>query len=274
MNQSSGFVHHETNGVHYLTIEQFEKTGLVAHGFSTRLGGVSSGECSSLNLGFKKKDKKENVEENFKIICRAIGISPDSMVFTDQVHKDVVKRIDESDRGKGFTRNSDILETDGLITSARQVALVTFYADCVPLFFLDVKNRAIGLTHSGWRGTTFRIGLKTLEKMKENFNTSPSDCLVGIGPSIGKCCFEVDEPVALEFQKSFPNYKDRIITPKGEKFHIDLWECNRSMLLDAGVPAENISVAKTCTCCNKELFFSHRGDRGCTGSLAAFLMLK
>lgn len=267
------FKENNVNGLVYYTIPSFEDTGLVRHGFSSRLGGVSTGECASLNLGFKRKDSPENVRENFRLFCEALGVDPSQMVFTDQVHKDKIEYITEAHAGMGFMRASKITETDGFITDKPGIALVTFYADCVPLFFLDSVHKAIGLSHSGWRGTVAKIGAKTFMAMQERFGTKPEDCLVGIGPSIGKCCFEVDQPVADEFSKAFPGHDEKLIEPRDIKYHIDLWEANRIQLAESGIPDANITVSSLCTCCNKDIFFSHRGDKGRTGSLAAILML-
>jgi YfiH family protein len=267
------FTENNKNGLVYYTIPSFDDTGLVRHVFSSRLGGVSTGECSSLNLGFKRKDSPENVRENFRLFCEASGVEPSQMVFTDQVHKDRIQVVSESHKGMGFMRTSEITETDGLITDKPGVVLVTFYADCVPLFFLDPVHKAIGLSHSGWRGTAAKIGAKTLKAMGDTFGTRPEDCLVGIGPSIGKCCFEVDQPVADEFSKAFPGHEKELIESKGIKYHIDLWEANRIQFREVGIPEANITVSSLCTCCKKDIFFSHRGDKGKTGSLAAMLML-
>lgn len=267
------FLENNKNGLVYYTIPSFESTGLVRHGFSSRLGGVSMGECSSLNLGFKHDDDEKNVRENFRLFCESIGVKPSQMVFTDQVHKDKIELVTESHTGMGFMRSSEIKETDGFITDRPGVALVTFYADCVPLFFLDPVHKAIGLSHSGWRGTVAKIGAKTLKAMEDNFATRAEDCLVGIGPSIGRCCFEVDKPVAHEFSRAFSGHEDALIETRGPKYHIDLWEANRTQLVEAGVRESSIAISRLCTCCNKDIFFSYRGDKGRTGSLVAILML-
>lgn len=269
----TGFTEHRANGLIFFTVPSFSATGLVKHGFSSRLGGVSTGACSSLNLGFKRKDQSENVRKNFEIICNALGIETGQMVFASQAHKDRVTVVDEKDRGKGFSRATDITDTDGLITDRSGVALVTFHADCVPLFFLDPINKVIGLAHAGWRGTVAKVGAKTVAAMVDKFNTDPGDCLAAIGPSIGQCCFEVDKPVADEFREAYPGYGNQLIGQKGEKFHIDLWMANKLQLIESGVREENITTAMQCTSCNKDIYFSHRGDQGQTGSLAAFIML-
>ena len=268
------FIKNEDKSLVYYTIESFERTGLVNHGFSTRLGGVSSGDLDSLNLGVKKKDTRENIINNYKIFTRSLGIDIENLVLTHQVHKDNILEVDEGDRGKGLTLETDIKDIDGFITNKKNVALVTFYADCVPLFFLDPVNEAIGLTHAGWKGTVSRIGQKTLEKMIKAYGTEPEDILIAIGPSIGKCCFEVGEEVIKIVEENFNNPNKYFYKKDNGKFMLDLWNINKDQLLEMGVLEKNITVSNICTRCNKDTFFSHRGDHGKTGSLAAIMELK
>ncbi|HHU78445.1 MAG TPA: peptidoglycan editing factor PgeF [Clostridiales bacterium] len=271
---TEGFQEQKAGGLVYYTIPAFTQTGLVRHGFSSRLGGVSSGECSSLNLSFHRKDSPENVRENFRLFCSALDIRPEQMVFTHQVHKNRVMAVDETHEGMGWDKASEIRETDGLVTNRSGLALVTFYADCVPLFFLDPVRHVIGLSQAGWRGTASNIARQTLEAMGEHYGTQPGDCLAAIGPSIGSCCFEVDGPVAEAFAAACPDRKEEIIRPRGkDKYDIDLWAVNRYQLQECGVPGENITLAALCTGCNVDVFFSHRREKGRTGSLAALLML-
>ena len=269
------FLKRSSEGLVYYTIPVFEQSGMVEHGFSSRLGGVSEGECRSLNLSFKRKDNPENVRKNYIRFCRALQVQPGQMVFSDQVHKNRVMAVDETHRGMGFTRQSEIREADGLVTNRPGVALVTNYADCVPLFFLDPINKAIGLSHSGWRGTVAKIGAQTLSAMQRYFGTRPEDCLVGIGPSIGPCCFEVDRQVADEFIDVWPKNQNEIIDSfENGKFTVDLWKANRIQLEEMGVPKSHITTSSLCTACNTDIFFSHRKEKGRTGSMAAILMLK
>lgn len=257
----------------YYTIPAFEDTGLVKHGFSSRLGGVSTGPLNSLNLGIKKKDPKENILKNFKIFGEALDISVENMVLSDQVHDDVILEVSKKDRGKGLLRESDLSNVDALVTQEKDVALVTFYADCVPLFLLDPVNKAIGLAHAGWKGTMMKIGQKTLQKMIDLYGTNPQDCFIGIGPSIGLCCFEVGDEVIEHIKGNF-DHPDRYYTAQSNgKYIADLWKLNRDQFLHSGVPEGNITDSGLCTKCNKDIFFSHRGDKGNTGSLAAILQL-
>lgn len=258
----------------YLSIQAFEETGLVKHCFTTRVGGVSKGIYNSLNTSLDKDDMEDNVRRNLNIICSAIGIDYNRLVLTDQTHEDTIRVVTEADIGKGITVPSDITNTDGLMTNVSGIPLITFYADCVPLFFLDKRNRAIAVTHSGWKGTVLKIGAKTIKQMAAVYGTKPEDCLVGIGPSIEMKCFEVGQEVAEQFSESFKNCP-QIIEPLGKgKYVVDLWEANKFMLMELGIPENNITVSGFCTKCNEELFFSYRRDKGRTGSLSAIMELR
>ena len=260
----------------YLTFPLLENTGMVRHLFSTRMGGVSRGIYSSMNLSFSRGDNKENVDENFRRIAQVLDSTPEHIVCSRQTHTTNVRKVTEKDLGKGVVRETDYDDVDGLITNVPGIILATFYADCVPLYFVDVKNKAIGLSHSGWRGTVNRMGQATLQAMKRAYGTEPSDVMAAIGPSICQDCYEVGEEVADAFRKSFPNEWEYLIGKGKEegKYQLDLQETNRRILLAAGVLPENIAVTDICTCCNSELLFSHRGSNGKRGNLGAFLELR
>lgn len=258
----------------YLVISPFEESGLVRHGFSTRLGGVSQGTLASLNLGKKKSDRPGAVLKNFSLFCDALDIDIQNLVASDQVHGTSVYLASNEDRGKGILRETDIKSKDALITRKRHVALVTFFADCVPLFFLDMKTPAIGVAHAGWRGTVRGMGPGVVGKMMEVFNSQPKDILAGIGPCINKCCYEIDEPLATEFKNAFEYGEELLEFKRPGHWMLDLVLANKLQLEDAGILPENILTCDYCTSCNNDLFFSHRADRGNTGSLAAIIELK
>lgn len=239
--------------------------------FTTRIGGVSRGCYESLNLSFKRCDTKEEVFRNFRIICDVGGYNYEDLVFSDQVHGDRVVKVTSADKGKGLVRKSDIVNADGLMTNERGVPLVTFYADCVPLFFYDRVHRAIALSHSGWKGTALKIAQKTLKAMEKEYGTKPWQCLVAIGPCIGVCCYEVGDDVAQRFKDMKTPVP--VVHPKGGgKWMLDLAKANYYLFLEAGVPDENIAISGVCTSCSRE-FFSYRRDKGMTGSMAAFMQL-
>ena len=260
----------------YLEYPMFRETGIVKHGFSTRIGGVSKGCFSSLNLSFTRGDEEEAVRENFRRIGSAMGIRCEDMVFTHQTHTTNVRVVTEADKGCGIVKPRTYSDVDGLVTDIPGICLVTFYADCVPLYFVDPVKKVIGLSHSGWRGTVNRMGKKTLDAMRESYGTNPEDVIACIGPSICQDCFEVGGEVVEEFRKAFDeSWHDRLFYQKdNEKYQLDLWLANEIIFAEAGVKQENIHTTDICTHCNPELLFSHRTTGNERGNLAAFLGLK
>ncbi|MBQ7944993.1 MAG: peptidoglycan editing factor PgeF [Lachnospiraceae bacterium] len=270
----------------YLVFPGLEQTGIVKHLFTTRLGGVSGGEFTSLNLSYTRGDDKACVDENYRRVAATLGCKVEDIVCSDQTHTANVRRVTAADKGKGVVLPRDYTDVDGLITNERGIALATFYADCVPLYMVDTANKAIGLSHSGWRGTVQRIGAVTLEEMAKAYGTKPCDVRVAIGPSICQDCYEVSEDVAQEFDKAFMNAADYIEEfskrglgdslfyekPNG-KYQLNLWFANYMVFREAGVPDAQIEITDVCTCCNSELLFSHRASHGRRGNLGAFLML-
>ncbi len=266
---------HENKGVSYLTFPAFEQYPFIRHAFSTRLGGVSQNVFASMDLSFHRGDSDENVLENYRRFCAAVGFDFNTLVASSQDHHTVIRRVGREQAGIGIWRPKDMQSVDGLITNEPNVTLITYYADCVPLYFLDPVRRAIGLAHAGWRGTVARIGEKTVERMREEFGSNPEDIIAAIGPSIGPCCYEVDEPVERQFVQLTDLAPMDFITemPNG-KFMLNLWEVNRRVIQHAGVPEQNITVGGLCTKCNSELLYSHRVMGAARGGLAAMLALK
>jgi YfiH family protein len=259
----------------FLTFPSLSSIDFITHGFSTRIGGVSEGYLGTMNLGFTNGDEPNKVDENYRRICGSLGLPYDALVLSDQVHNTKIKVVTKEDKGKGIHKVRDYSGIDGLITNEKGIPLVTFYADCVPLYFVDPENRAIGLSHSGWRGTVNRMGNVTLQGMSENYGTKPENVVVLIGPSICQDCYEVSEDVAEAFRREFPvSQLPGILMDKGNgKYQLNLWEANRQIILAAGVRDENINISTVCTSCNSELLFSHRASQGKRGTLAAFLMI-
>ena len=260
----------------YLDFSLLRDSGIVNHGFSTRLGGVSEGCFSSMNLSFDRGDRPEAVQENFRRIGKAIGVECGDMVLSQQTHTTNVRLVTEEDRGKGIVRKRDYTDVDGLITDVPGICLVTTYADCVPLYFADPVKKAIGLSHSGWRGTVGRIGQKTIEKMQQYFGSDPSDILAAIGPSVCMDCYEVSEDVILRFQKVFDkqNWGDLFYEKPGGKYQLDLWKANEIIFREAVILPEHMAVTNLCTHCNSSILYSHRAQGERRGNLCAFLALK
>lgn len=258
----------------YLFYPLLEQTGIVKHCFTTRQGGVSQGIFASLNLSFNRGDGQEAVKENFRRVSQALDVRIEDFVLTDQTHTTNVRRVGKEDAGKGLIREKDYSDVDGLITNEPGLVLSTFYADCVPLYFVDTRNHAIGLSHSGWRGTVGRMGRVTIEAMWREFGTEPEHVLCAIGPSICQDCYEVSQDVAEEFIQEFPDRSQEILRQKGDgKYQLDLWRANEIVLLEAGIRPEHLSVTDVCTCCNPNVLFSHRASKGKRGNLGAFLSL-
>lgn len=257
-----------------LHVPLLESTGIVKEGFSTRAGGVSKGIFSTMNLSFTRGDEREAVEENYRRIAQALGVDYDRFVFSDQTHTTNVLQVTEKDAGNGITREREYPDIDGLITNVPGLVLTTFYADCVPLYFVDPVHRAIGLSHSGWRGTVNRMGQVTIERMREAYGTDPADLICAIGPSICQDCYEVSEDVAEQFAAAFPGHWAELFYRKENgKYQLNLWRANEIVLTEAGVKPEHLAVTDICTCCNPENLFSHRASHGKRGNLAAFLCL-
>lgn len=278
----------------YLTFPLLEQTKVVKHLFTTRRGGTSSGEFESLNLSFGRGDARECVLENYKRVGRVLGISLEDMVLSQQTHTTNIRTVTKTDAGKGLVRPMDYQDVDGLITNVEGLALVTSFADCVPLYFVDAKRHAIGLAHSGWRGTAEAMGARMAEAMGRKFGSEPEDLYAAIGPSICQDCYEVSEEVADRFVSLFAGEtaleeeimrsgyrggtegKYRQVVEKSSrpgKYQLDLWKANLLILRRAGIPLSHIAVTDICTCHNADYLFSHRASHGRRGNLSAFLML-
>ncbi len=264
----------ERNGVPYLTYPLLSETDVVRHAFTTRLGGVSTGYCATMNLSTTRGDDPEAVKENTRRIAAAIGVEPGNMVYTHQTHTTNVAIVEEKDKGSHFD------ETDGLITNVPGICLVTFYADCVPLYFVDPVKKVIALSHSGWKGTVGKMGKVTVEKMTRYFDCDPADIVAAIGPSICADCYEVSEDVIDAFRTSFDeSLWSRLFYQKADqkgtdKYQLSLWNANEEVLKEAGITPDHIAVTNLCTHCNPDLLFSHRTTGNKRGNLSALLALK
>lgn len=281
----------------YLTFASLERTDIVKQLFTTRTGGVSEGIYATMNLSFTRGDDSARVLQNYERIGRVLGCEVKDMVASHQTHTTSIRRITGADRGKGVVFPRDYEDVDGLITNEKGIALVTFYADCVPLYFVDTEHNAIGLAHSGWRGTAAQMGACMVKAMGEQFGTKPEKLIAAIGPSICQECYEVSEEVAAAFEELLHSvnaeeilkeikecgcyaYTDKrettVIKPgrKEGKYQLDLWLANLIILRYAGIPLTQIEVTDICTCHNPKYLFSHRASEGKRGNLAAFLMLK
>lgn len=273
----NGTTKYNQSKVPYISFTNFDKLGFITHGFSTRLGGVSKNEFESMNLSYTRGDDNEKVNENFRRIGKELNISPENMVYAMQTHTSNVMAVTEHHRGMGVVKERDFSDIDGLITNIPNVALVTGYADCVPLFFADPVKKVIGASHSGWRGTVKNIAKVTVDKMKECYDCNPADIRAFIGPSICKSCYEVGEDVAEEFAAVYKEETFNGIlmpkTPYSGKYMLNLHRANYINFINSGLLPENIMVTDICTCCNPKLLFSHRASDGKRGGMCGFIQI-
>ncbi len=252
----------------YLQSEPFLATNQISHGFTSRLGGVSHGTIEGLNLGFRVKDNPESVMENYRLVAEDLALPLSRTVLAKQTHTDTLRIVTEEDAGKGISKESDIEDTDGLITNLKNIPLVVFAADCVPILLFDPVREVIAAVHAGWRGTVKEIGKKAVSLMETRFQSNPKDILGAIGPCIGPCCLTFDQKDAMVFPESF-------VTPQSEdKVLVNLWEMNRTQLRSAGLLEEHIDLSEICTVCHQDAFYSYRSHREHTGRQAAVIMLR
>lgn len=260
------------NKVWYGIFTSFAAVG-IRHGVSTRLGGHSTAPFHSLNLGLHTGDDAETVWNNRQLFCQAVGLSAEKVVTAEQIHGNVVKQVTAADAGRGAKHYQEAIKgTDALITNVPGLPLMLFFADCVPVLIVDPVAKAIGISHAGWKGTVGKIAQKTVLAMQQQFNTNPADCLVGIGPSIGPCCYEVDETVLSKLRAEFPCW-EQLVIPRERRWQLNLWEANRQQLREIGIGDTNITVSSICTADNTPIFFSHRAESGHTGRIGAIISL-
>lgn len=265
------------HGVTYVTFPKLSRySDRLLHGFSTRLGGVSESYLGAMNLSFSRGDDREKVLENHRRFSKALGYEAEKLVFSDQVHKTHIHKVTKADAGKGILRESDIKETDGLVTNVPGIPMITFYADCVPLLFYDPEKNVIAMAHSGWKGTVLKIGAKMVAYMQSEYGSRPENIVCAIAPSICQGCYEVSEDVAEQFYSAFSaSCWDSLLYAKDNgKYQLNLHKACESTLLEAGIQKEHLDITDLCTCCNPEIFFSHRASQGRRGNLAAVMMLK
>ncbi len=241
----------------------------IAHGFTTRDGGVSQGHLASLNLGTHRGDKPENVMKNYEIMGKNLGFDVKKTVFTKQVHGDVVGVATQDHWGNGLFREVET-PCDGMVTNVPGTVLVAFSADCTPVLLWDTQTNAVGAIHAGWRGTALGIVQKAVETMSEKFGTDPGNIHAAIGPCISRCCFETHGEVPQAMVEALGEEALLAIDQVGEKFHVDLKKINGIWLKKAGVT--QVETLPHCTACHPDMFWSHRKVGDARGSLAAIIV--
>lgn len=241
----------ERDGVRFYQAWNLHASGLVDHGFSTRLGGASEGRFTSLNLSLAVGDEAERVIANRRAFAAAVGVDVEKIVVADQVHGNTVKVVTERDAGSGaFDHAGAVAETDALITNVPRLPLALHFADCVCILLLDPANKAIGAVHAGWRGTARKIVVEAVRAMTREYGTEPAHLLAAISPAIGRHCYDVGHDTALELFKAFPG-DERVISPHSpDKWRADLKTANLILLRQLGVPEPGIAISDECTSCN------------------------
>lgn len=260
--------------VPFLTYKRLEDIRFINHAFSTRLGGVSTGEFTSMNLAFNRGDNPESVTENYQRLCSAAGFDFNTLVASAQDHNTVVRKVTAEDCGIGITRPRDLQSVDALVTDKPGVTLVTYYADCTPVYFVDTEKRVIALAHAGWRGTVSKICKKVIDTMVNDYGSNPRNIICCVGPAIAQCCYEIDQSCYNEFAKLSELDLEKIMIARGNgKYMANLTETNKQILMLSGVPEENITISDVCTKCNSELLWSHRATNGKRGTMCAFMCI-
>lgn len=243
------------------------------HFISTKAGGFSKAPFSDLNLALHVGDKQETVLKNRQELAKKLQIPLENFVFANQTHSDNIFVATQKDCGSGTFEKLDAIDNvDAFITKEKKVAIAILVADCVPVLLFDKKQKVVAAVHAGWQGTLKKIAKKTVEKMMMEFSCEPKNIVVGMGPSIGPCHFEVQEDVFSQFKEAFGEENKALIKEAGKLF-IDLWELNKQQLLDMGILRENIETMKKCTVCENKDFFSARKEK-VTGRFVAGIMLK
>ncbi len=262
-----GFEQREKDGVQYFVIPSFIDAGIKKHCFTTRNGGVSEGVYATLNLSRTREQSPENKKENLERVCNAMGVTYESVTLVNYAHGDGVYPVDKSDVGKGITKETDLPPCDALVIRESGITAHTLHADCVPLFFVDPVKHVACVSHAGWRGVYYGI-VGNIIKIFEECGCKPEDILVGIGPHIMHCCFEVQEDVAKPFVEKFGA---EVTHKRQERIYVDLQLALLSQMERCGLLAERITCADMCTCCREDLFYSHRRDCGKTGAMGSFI---
>jgi len=261
------------NNTHTIPFAQFVNllafSDSIVHFITTRNGSLPPSSQNQFTIGLNGAVANQAVLSNRRMIAEQFDFTPDSFVFASQVHGSRVAMVGEEDRGRGaFDRQFYLPDVDAMVTNRKGICLVTQAADCVPLLFFDPVRGVIGVAHAGWKGTVGRISREVVRVFADEYGCLPSDVIVGIGPSIGPCCYEVGAEVVARVEAAFPSTNGLLM--ENDKFDnpiFNLWEANRLSLLECGVSPENIEMAGLCTKCQNNFFFSARaGDKGRFGA--------
>ncbi|OFX27633.1 MAG: hypothetical protein A2041_10270 [Bacteroidetes bacterium GWA2_31_9b] len=253
------------NNLTYFLFENLLSYNSINHFTSTRLGGISTDHLSGLNLGYTVNDNPENVNYNLELLANATSIPQTDMIFpkqTNGIHIGIVKSV-----------NDIFPDTDSLITNIPGICIGIRTADCVPVLLYDPVQKVIAAVHSGWKGTVEKISKSTIKRMTEEFGTDPKNLIAGIGPSISPDVYEIGTDVIELVKNSFGENHVLKYIETSNKALFNLWEANKQVLIESGVPLNQIEIAEMCTYSQPELFYSARRDKGKTGRLATGIMM-
>ena len=265
----------QKDNIPYIEFTPFDEFEWVKLDFSTRLGGVSEGIYSSMNFSFDRGDSYENVYKNYELFLDTMNLKPENCVCTKQTHTTNVLAVNSDMAGMGLTRPRSFDNVDGLVTNEPGLCLVTYFADCVPVYFVDPVKRCIGASHSGWRGTAADITHETVNLMSRTYGSKSKDIHAFIGPSICQDCYEVDEAVADKFRAVYSEDEINMILYHtfGDKYQLNLQTANYFNMVHAGIKPDNIGISNICTSCNSSWLFSHRASHGKRGVLCGFMSI-
>jgi polyphenol oxidase len=271
--KESAFDWQQSDQVKYGWFPVLAREGLITHGFSTRLGGVSKGEFSTMNLAYNSSDNPDSVKENYRRFTTALCVDVRNAVLTHQTHQSRIRQVSQKDKGKGLLIPRDYHSIDGLMTNEQEIVLMSFHADCLPLYLVDPVQRAVGLGHVGWRGTAENLAGKMVREMTKAYGTNPKNVMVGIGPSIHDCCFLIREDVKMLMTQNLPFTAEQMLQVNKDQWSLSLQAVNRRLLWEAGVPDPQIFSSGVCTCCYHTLLFSHRKQGEKRGTMAALIQI-
>lgn len=255
----------QINGITYAASPLIELFDFISHGFLSRTGGVSKAQFSSLNFDTRDGDNTENIEQNKIIAGKLFGFDPARLLTIRQVHGNDVLIIDKPVKNiDGFS----LTPADATVTNQRNIAIGILTADCAPIILVDPVLKVIGIVHAGWRGTAKRVVKKAIEAMASHFGADKNTIIAAVGPSIGQCCYKVDETVAKDFGVG------KFIQKESNYWRLDLKKANARQMQESGILEENISVENLCTSCRNDLFFSYRADNKKTGRQLNFIVMR
>jgi YfiH family protein len=259
------------NSMEYLQAPIFSACDFLIHAFCTRRGGASREDYASLNMSFCEGDEEYRVLQNWDRLATAFAIPLEYFLVVNQVHGDDIFVI--KPHGDYFSSREE-LNYDAIVTNRTNLAVCVKTADCVPVFFADRIKKVVAVVHAGWRGSALGISAKVIRLMQNQYGSLPQDTLAAIGPSIGRCCYEVDAATADAFRQQKNSESFLFAAYEKNKWMLDLPEANRRQILDCGIPQKNIESSGYCTACRQDIFFSHRGAGGITGRQINFMMIK